>query len=261
MDVGAYTSLTGRTQEDSAAMRITTIVLGTLLTGLFLILPNLAQADQDLETAKLLIKMVELGRGVISEQQALINDPAKGDKGVTAEFVTSQIADRFKKQTNVDLMAPNSHPSIKLLQTMLESQKEVMDGAQPMINKQGVGFKAFLPAVFARRTGATFYKKTGIQVKLTSVAYRYDGNKPDDFETEVLQVFADPKTPKGQVVSRTSMVNGKPALRVMKPEYAGASCLSCHGNPKGERDITGMRKEGWNEGDLAGAISIVMPAK
>lgn len=261
MDVGQHTSFTGRTQEESVAMRMTTTVLGTLLAGLVFILPNLAQADQDLETAKLLIKMVELGRGVISEQQTLINDSTRGDKGVTADFVTSQIADRFKKQTNIDLAIPNSHPSIKLLQTMLESQKEVMDGAQPMINKQGVGFKAFLPATFARRTGAAFYKKAGIQVKLTSIAYRYDGNKPDEFEQEVLQVFADPKTPKGQIVSRTSMVNGKPALRVMKPEYAAPSCLGCHGNPKGERDITGMRKEGWNEGDLAGAISVTMPAR
>jgi len=261
MDVGQHTPFTGRTQEGSVAMRLTTIVLRGLLAGAFLILPNLAQADQDLETAKLLIKMVEIGRGVISEQQALINDATRGDKGVTADFVTAQIADRFKKQTNIDLAIPNSNPSIKLLQTMLEAQKEVMDGAQPMINKQGVGFKAFLPAVFARRTGATFYKKTGIQVKLTSIAYRYDGNKPDEFEQEVLHVFADPKSPKGQVVSRTSMVNGKPALRVMKPEYAGPSCLNCHGNPKGERDITGMRKEGWNEGDLAGAISVIMPAR
>ncbi len=261
MDVGKHTTFTGRNQEDSVAMRITTIALRSLLAGLFLILPNLAQADADLETAKLLIKMVEIGRGVISEQQALINDSARGEKGVTPEFVTGHIAERFKKQTNIDLAMPNSHPSSRLLLTMLESQRDVMDGAQPMINKQGVGFKAFLPAVFARRTGATFYKKTGIVVKLTSIAYRYDGNKPDEFEHEVLQVFADPKTPKGQVVSRTSMVNGKPALRVMKPEYAGASCLNCHGNPKGERDITGMRKEGWNEGDLAGAISVIMPAR
>ena len=29
----------------------------------------------------------------------------------------------------------------------------------------------------------------------------------------------------------------------------------------GERDITGMKKEGWKEGDLAGAISVVLPLK
>jgi len=235
-------------------MRMTTMLCRGLFAGLVLALPAAAQADQDLETAKLLIKMVEIGRGVISEQQTLINDPARGDKGVTAAFVTNEVAERFKKQTSID------PASSKLLATMLEAQKEVMEGAQPMINKQGVGFKAFLPAVFARRTGATFHKKTGIQVKLTSLAYRYDGNKPDEFEEEVLHVFADPKAPKGQIVSRPMMVSGKPALRVMKPEYAGASCLNCHGNPKGEKDVTGMRKEGWNEGDLAGAISIIMPA-
>jgi len=235
-------------------MRITMIMCGGLLTGMVLALPAAVQADQDFETAKLLIKMVELGRGVISEQQTLINDATRGDKGVTAAFVTNEVAERFKKQTNID------PASSKLLATMLEAQKEVMEGAQPMINKQGVGFKAFLPAVFARRTGAAFHKKTGIQVKLTSLAYRYDGNKPDEFEEEVLRVFADPKTPKGQIVNRATMVSGKPALRVMKPEYAGPSCLNCHGTPKGDKDITGMRKEGWSEGDLAGAISIVMPA-
>ena len=242
-------------------MHITSIVRRALLAGLMVALPNLAHADTDLETARLLIKMVEIGRGVISEHQALINDATKGDKGITPEFVTDQIAERFKTQTNIDLTNPNAHPSSKLLMTMLESQKDVMEGAQPMINKQGVGFKAFLPAVFARRIGAAFYKKTGIQVKLTSLAYRYDGNKPDDFEQEVLKILADPKTPKGQIVSRSSMVNGKPALRVMKPEYAGASCLNCHGSPKGDKDITGMRKEGWSEGDLAGAISVIMPAR
>jgi hypothetical protein len=242
-------------------MRITTMICRGLFTGLILALPAAALADQDLETAKLLIKMVEIGRGVISEQQALINDATRGDKGVTAAYVTNEVAERFRKQMNIDPSSPNAHPSSKLLMTMLEAQKEVMEGAQPMINKQGVGFKAFLPAVFARRTGASFYKKTGIQVKLTSLAYRYDGNKPDDFEEEVLRVFADPKTPKGQIVSRPTMVSGKPVLRVMKPEYAGPSCLSCHGTPKGEKDVTGMRKEGWGEGDLAGAISIIMPAR
>jgi len=47
----------------------------------------------------------------------------------------------------------------------------------------------------------------------------------------------------------------------MDPEYAGPTCLSCHGAPKGERDVTGMKKEGWKEGELAGAISIVLPLK
>jgi hypothetical protein len=31
--------------------------------------------------------------------------------------------------------------------------------------------------------------------------------------------------------------------------------------PKGERDIAGIKKEGWKEGDLAGTVSLVLPLK
>jgi hypothetical protein len=42
------------------------------------------------------------------------------------------------------------------------------------------------------------------------------------------------------------------------PEYYAESCLSCHGEPKGEIDVTGYPKEGGKMGDLGGAISIVL---
>ena len=42
-----------------------------------------------------------------------------------------------------------------------------MDEAQPVINRPGIGFKGFIPAVFARKTGENFYKKTGVKLKLT----------------------------------------------------------------------------------------------
>jgi hypothetical protein len=42
------------------------------------------------------------------------------------------------------------------------------------------------------------------------------------------------------------------------PEYYSASCLSCHGSPKGQIDITGYPMEGRNEGDLGGVISITL---
>ena len=39
----------------------------------------------------------------------------------------------------------------------------------------------------------------------------------------------------------------------------GESCLECHGEPAGELDSFGYPKEGKHEGDIAGAVSIVMP--
>ncbi len=220
-----------------------------------------ALANTEVETAELLIKLIQVGRGVISENQALINDASKADKGFTGDYVANQVIDRFRKATKIDLSRPASVPQAGLFLAMVESEKEVVDEAQPVINKQGVAFKGFLPAVFARKSGERFYRKTGIRVKLTSADYRFPGNKPDDFESEVLRIFADARHPKGQPYSKATMLDGRPVLRMMDPEYATASCLNCHGSPKGERDITGMKKEGWKEGDLAGAISIVIPMR
>jgi hypothetical protein len=45
---------------------------------------------------------------------------------------------------------------------------------------------------------------------------------------------------------------------MMMPEYYASSCLSCHGSPKGETDITGYPKEGGHEGDLGAIISITL---
>ena len=42
------------------------------------------------------------------------------------------------------------------------------------------------------------------------------------------------------------------------PEYYTAGCLSCHGEPKGEMDITGYPKEGGKLDDLGGVISVTL---
>ena len=235
------------------------IAAAIMAIGLSMAAP--ASANTEVETAELLIKLLQVGRGVVSENQAAINDSAKADKGFTGDYVANQVIDRFRKATKIDLSRPSSVPQAALFLAMVEAEKEVVDEAQPVINKQGVGFKGFLPASFARKSGEHFYRKTGIRVKLTGADYRYPGNKPDDFESEVLRIFADSRHPKGQPYSKATMLDGKPVLRMMDPEYATSTCLNCHGNPKGERDVTGMKKEGWKEGDLAGAISIVIPMR
>ena len=221
-----------------------------------------ARAANEAEVvAEHLIELVKIGREVVSEHQATINDATKAEKGFTADFVATQVMERFKKKTKIDLRIPNVVPQADFYLALLQAEKEVVDEAQPVINRQGVGFKGFLHAVFARRVGEHFYKKTGVRMKLTGVNYRNPDNKPDDFEEEVLRMFSDPRHPKGQNYVRNTVFDGRPVLRIIDPEYAATSCLSCHGAPRGERDITGMKKEGWKEGDLAGAISIVLPLK
>lgn len=223
--------------------------------------PGAAGAGSEAETAELLIKLIQAGRSVVSAHQDLINDPTKADKGFTPAYFAEQTLLMFRDATGLDLSRPGSVPQSRLLLTLLEAGKEVVADYQPVINKPGVAFKGFIPALWGRKTGEKFSQRTGIRVKLTATDYRFPGNRPDQFEAEVLQQFADPRFPRGQGVSRVVTMDGKSAVRVMAPEYATARCLVCHGEPKGERDITGMKKEGYREGDLAGAISVILPVR
>lgn len=221
-----------------------------------------ARAASEAEAvAEHLIELVNIGRVVVLEHQDTINDAAKAEKGFTADFVADQVMERFKKKTNIDLRVPNVVPQANFYLALVEAEREVVDEAQPVINKQGVGFKGFSHSVFARRVGERFYMKTGVRIKVTGFSGRALNSKPDDFEQEVLRMFSDQRHPKGQNYVRNTLFNGRPVLRVIDPEYAGASCLNCHGGPKGERDIAGTKKEGWKEGDFAGAISLMIPLK
>jgi len=217
------------------------------------------QAANEAEVGELLVKLLQAGRAVISAHQDLINDSTKGNKGFTPEYMGDKMIEKYREMTKIDLRQPNSTPYAKVLLALVDSGKEVIAEAQPAINKQGIGFKGMIPAAWGRKTGDKFAQKTGIRLKLTAVDYRFPGNKPDDFESEVLKMFNDPSYPRGKEYSRTVMYEGRPALRIMTPEYAGPSCLKCHGDPKGEKDITGYKREGLKEGGLAGAISLVIP--
>ncbi|TKB88647.1 MAG: DUF3365 domain-containing protein [Nitrospira sp.] len=220
-----------------------------------------ARAGIEVEVAEHLIKLVKIGRVIVSEQMETINDASKAEKGFTGNHMAGQILERFKKTTKLDLRIPNVVPQANLYLTLVQAERDVVDEAQPVINRAGIAFKGFIPAVFAKRVGDQFYEKSGIRLKLTAIDYRNTNNKPDDFEAEVLRMFSDSRHPKGQPYVRSTMVDGQPVLRMMDPEYVGPTCLVCHGVPRGALTAGGMKKDGWKDGDLAGAISIVLPLK
>ena len=231
------------------------------MTAISLVWSVPTRAENEAEMAGHLIELVKIGRVIVSEQMENINDASKADKGFTGDYMASQILERFRKIRKLDLRIPNVVPQANLYLALVQSEKEVVDEAQPVINRAGISFKGFFPAVFAQRVGEQFYKKSGVRMKLTAIDYRNANNKPDDFEAEVLRMFSDSRHPKGQSYVRSLMADGRPVLRMMGPEYAAPTCLVCHGAPKGERNVAGTKKEGWKEGDFAGAISIVLPLK
>ncbi len=198
--------------------------------------------------------MIVAGRGVVARNQDLINDPTKGDKGFTPDFVQTQMLKDFKKITGKDL-SELSPPVQQVLKQVINAAKMSVQMNQQRINKPGVGFKMYIPAVFGRETGQILKARTNINIKQTTFKYRNAYNQPDSFEKQILKKFKAPDYPKGKGYGE--FINGR--YRYMRPIYIKKACLKCHGSPKGAKDISGHIKEGYKEGDLRGAISVSFP--
>ncbi len=212
-------------------------------------------------TAKAVADYLVAGRAVVAKNQPLINDASKADKGFTTEVYEAQVSEEFKKLTGLDIKAQNpSDPAGKALIDVHESAKEVVAEAQAQINEAGKGFKGFIPAVFGARTGERFYKKSGVRLKQTSIKFRGDYNRPDDFEEGILKKF-ESGWEKGKSYAEETTFGGRKVTRYMMPLYIAKACLACHGDPAGELDIAGRVKEGYKEGDLRGAISVIVPVR
>ncbi|MGK9165744.1 DUF3365 domain-containing protein [Inquilinus limosus] len=237
------------------------VLLGVLAAGLP---PVLAAAQDDVDNALRLAEFLGSARVVISAQQRRINDPALADKGLTGDAVVEQAAQAMAKATGTDprKLDPASEKG-RLLAAMARAVKEVVDANQALINQKGVGFKGFVPAVFARMVTEQFRRDQSgrAEIKVTAPPELVRNRKasPDAFETEIIRSkFQSPGWAKGDIYAETTTVAGRPATRVLMPEYYGADCLVCHGSPKGEIDITGYPKEGASLGDLGGVISITL---
>ncbi|MDO8357140.1 MAG: DUF3365 domain-containing protein [Nitrospirota bacterium] len=240
------------------------ILMIMIAGGLGLAGPSCVEAGvtpyQAEETARLIAMLLSTGRVVIDRHQSLIDDPSKGAKGFTPEVFERQVVNEFRSRTGVDLTKPASDhlpPSTtNLLRALLDASKDVVAEAQPVINQQGVGYKHFIPATFGSQVAERFSARSGIQLKQTTLEPRNPKNAPDPYEKAVLRRLL---TQPSQSVTISEVQTGNNMLRVLTPIYYTRDCLACHGGPAGQLDISGYRKEGAEEGDLAGAISVSIP--
>ena len=212
-------------------------------------------------TAQYLATLLNVGRLIIDRNQTLINDPRKGDKGFTPEVFEHEVVNEFIRQTHMDLKHLPSHfPSLakELLPLLLQSSKEVVADAQLVINQRGIGYKNFIPATFGSQAARKFSNRSYVKIKQTTVNPRNLKNTPDAYEENVLKRLA---TQPASNTSITEWVDNEMTLRSVTPLYYSQDCLVCHGKPRGILDISGYPREGAQEGDLAGAISIQIPVK
>jgi len=221
-------------------------------------------AEEDTQTAKSLATMLRSSRTVISKAQDRINDPNTSNKGIDGKMVLAEASALYQRATETDPAAidPDSLHG-RLIRMQMDSIAEVMDVHQETINRQGVGFKGFIPAVFSRLVNEAFGRRAkgvaAIKVTAPPRLLRNPHVKPDEWELSAIETkLQSPSWPKDQPYSAAAPANGAVAERTVFPEYYGGSCLACHGSPKGEIDITGFPKEGAGEGDLGGIISITL---
>ncbi len=229
-------------------------------------LPTLAAraAVSHEEIALSLATLLRSARAVISDKQKHINNPEIGEKGLGADVVIGIARENYKKATGTDL-ASIDEASLhgRLIAAELQAITDVMNEAQETINQKGVGLKGFLPAIFARLVTQKFSAAVGDEATLKLTApknyVRNRANRPDKWEHDVIEsMFKSPDYEKGQHYTETTTVKGKQAFRLILPEYYKESCLACHGEPAGARDITGGKKEGGRLGELGGAISVAI---
>lgn len=260
-------ALVRRLGLSAAALFAATIVIAAVVAGLITLIANAsaaAPAEDDAAIAKSLATMLRAARSVISVNQDKINDPSLGDKGLDGKSVVAQAVKIYRETEGVDpssIDASSRHG--KLLRMEMDAITEVLDVHQPTINRRGVGFKGFIPAVFGRHVSESFGRRAvGLaEIKVTAPPglIRNPKARADAWEGAVLaEKLMSPSWPKDQIFSEVSAANGMTAYRTAMPEYYAASCLSCHGSPAGEIDMTGYPKEGASTGDLGGMISITL---
>ena len=225
-------------------------------------------ADANLEGEAVLgqhlAALLRAGRSVVSAHQDLINDPSIGDKGFDGDSVIAEAIAIYTERVGAPPVADDTpERERRLSEALIAAMHEVVDEHEAEIDAPGVGFKAFIPAIFGRLVGERFAEKVGTEALLKVTApmelVRNRKARPDAWEQEVIETrFIRPDWKKGEIFTEVVEVDGRPAFRMLMPEYYSASCLTCHGQPAGEVDVTGYPKEGGAEGDLGGAISITL---
>ncbi|MEE9543406.1 MAG: histidine kinase dimerization/phosphoacceptor domain -containing protein [Thermodesulfobacteriota bacterium] len=101
------------------------------------------------------------------------------------------------------------------------------------------------PALMMREVYELTEIEHGISEHLVSLDPLNPSNLPDDWEAEALRDFERG----ANSVSKVEEVDGMERLRFVRPLKTEKSCLRCHS------------KQGYMEGDIQGAISIMLPMK
>ena len=172
-------------------------------------------AEEDAQTGKSLATMLRSVRIVISKNQDRINDPNIGNKGLDGKAALAEAGAIYQQASGTAPASidPNSLHG-RLIRMQMDSIAEVMEAHQETINRQGVGFKGFIPAVFARLVNEAFGRRAAgmadIKVTAPPQLIRNPKVQPDEWELEVIRTrLMSASSPKDQSYSASVEKNAR----------------------------------------------------
>lgn len=150
----------------------------------------------------------------------------------------------------------------RALSANMEAVWEFMNHNQDKINYDSAGnfeFKGLQCSIAGRSVGAYFSRDTDYTVRYVSDTPRNIADTPDAFEQAAIDAFrADPNLTEYYAFAD---VDGQRVFRYTEPMTLAESCLSCHGEPAGEIDLSGYPREGLPEGYIYGVLSMQIPTE
>jgi methyl-accepting chemotaxis protein len=120
-----------------------------------------------------------------------------------------------------------------------------------------------VPIFSAIRVAKSKAKELGVEVKVPKFQPRNPDNLPDNLEADVLRKLED-----NTLAEYSTIDESTNKLRYFRPVKLTKECLACHGDPNQSLalwnnnqglDVTGAKMEGWKEGEVHGAIEVLMP--
>lgn len=149
----------------------------------------------------------------------------------------------------------------RLLAEEMGAAWDYIDNAQDAINFNSDGrydFKGVYCSVAGKSIARLFSQNTDCVIRYTRENPRTGPDVPDAFEQEALNQFEAGET---EFYGIEAGENGQSYFRYLRAIPVKHGCLTCHGEPAGELDETGFPREGFQMGDLAGAVSLAIPMR
>lgn len=178
--------------------------------------------------------------------------------GIVMVFLCANVL--WESARSAELEEAELTQQARALAANMESVWEFMNKNQDKINYDSQGnfeFKGLQCSIAGRSVGAFFSRDTDYVVRYVSDTPRNRADEPDSLEQAALDAFREDSSL--QEYYAYDERDGQRIFRYVEPMVLDTSCLSCHGEPAGEIDLSGYPREGFPEGYVYGALSMSIP--